>query len=348
MKIDIKQIFNRRSSGYLIICALFVLLSFQMPNNEIFLEHDCLIKLKIKSSNNYVEFDSTERECIAPLINYTNSLMEDIRVGDTKSIHTFLSNHHFSNKGLAIEQINENLKWASEVIGKATNSNDVELFISLPPYGYIDKYETNVSSVEYRYKDSRNNYDNTITFSFTVDYLPKRENLFVLKLLDIRFIKSEMSSSFLDMLINYKEATSPFCSLDSLANGKVGAVEINEWDLEDLDSAMITKLHHVDSLKVDGCHVGVVPEFVKGLRQLKYLDLSSNQIISIPSWFCELDKLEELNLSYNKISKVPNCILGNNSLQILQLQWNSINKNDVKAIKSKANKTLNIDLGQQE
>jgi hypothetical protein len=58
--------FNRRSGGFIIICALFVLLNCQMPNNEIFLEHDCLIKLKIKSSNNYVEFDSA----------YVNQLMQ--------------------------------------------------------------------------------------------------------------------------------------------------------------------------------------------------------------------------------------------------------------------------------
>ncbi|WP_032920337.1 leucine-rich repeat domain-containing protein, partial [Leptospira santarosai] len=55
-------------------------------------------------------------------------------------------------------------------------------------------------------------------------------------------------------------------------------------------------------------------------KNLKYLDLSNNQLATLPKEIGKLEKLEDLNLSGNPFTTFPQEIVGLKHLQILKLK----------------------------
>lgn len=51
-----------------------------------------------------------------------------------------------------------------------------------------------------------------------------------------------------------------------------------------------------------------VPAALRGLRQLRVLNLSMNELAAVPDWIAELTELEELDLSSNRFTKFPSVV----------------------------------------
>lgn len=68
----------------------------------------------------------------------------------------------------------------------------------------------------------------------------------------------------------------------------------NFWD-------RIAQCEELKQLEVSNCHLKVFPNKILGLKNLIKLDLSVNEIDSIPMSIFQLTSLEDLSLSYNRI-----------------------------------------------
>ena len=51
------------------------------------------------------------------------------------------------------------------------------------------------------------------------------------------------------------------------------------------------------------------PDAVRGLHELRTLDLRANRLTSVPDWIVELPRLEKLDLRWNEVSEVPQALL---------------------------------------
>jgi Leucine-rich repeat (LRR) protein len=90
------------------------------------------------------------------------------------------------------------------------------------------------------------------------------------------------------------------------------------------DNLYIVKRNHVIALKYRDKGLRSIPESIKVLRKLRYLDLSRCKINKIPESFKFLSKLRFLDLSRNIITTFPSSISELNSLRILNLEDNSL------------------------
>ncbi len=87
--------------------------------------------------------------------------------------------------------------------------------------------------------------------------------------------------------------------------------------LADLDS--------LGSLSLRGLQLGVVPESIRQLRQLKFLGLDALGLLHLPDWIAELD-LEGFSAVDNKLSAVPDSFRSLKRLKSLALRWNPLNQ----------------------
>lgn len=60
------------------------------------------------------------------------------------------------------------------------------------------------------------------------------------------------------------------------------------------------------------------------LKELRWLDLSSNRLELLPDWVCECEKLEYLNLAQNRIQRLPDCIGRLKNLRYLEANRNPL------------------------
>lgn len=66
---------------------------------------------------------------------------------------------------------------------------------------------------------------------------------------------------------------------------------------------------------------------MKADKNLKNLDLSFQNLQSIPEYVFEMVALENLNLSHNQLQELPRDILKLKSLKVLNISWNHITHN---------------------
>ena len=77
-------------------------------------------------------------------------------------------------------------------------------------------------------------------------------------------------------------------------------------------------------LNLGGCGLEKIPDSIKLLSNLIYLNLSYNKLGSIPKSIGSLSKLRSLNLAHNRIISVPNLINSLSRLKYINLSFNFI------------------------
>ncbi len=82
----------------------------------------------------------------------------------------------------------------------------------------------------------------------------------------------------------------------------------------------IYQMENLIRLEVNSCGLAFISNELKGLKALKYLDLSNNKIDKFPI----VNSLEYINVSNNRITKLSNELLELNSLKILNVESNNI------------------------
>jgi Leucine-rich repeat (LRR) protein len=86
--------------------------------------------------------------------------------------------------------------------------------------------------------------------------------------------------------------------------------------------AMVSKLQHLTHLNVRKCKIGHLPEIRS--KNLEYLDISCNDIESVPKWISQQYHLKFLNMGANKIKNLPD--LSDIPLDTLKVHKNQITK----------------------
>jgi Leucine-rich repeat (LRR) protein len=67
-----------------------------------------------------------------------------------------------------------------------------------------------------------------------------------------------------------------------------------------------------------------VPEWISKIKNLKYINLSSNSIGVVPDWLCEMKNIVSLDLSNNKIKQIPESMSKLTNLHSLDISNNSV------------------------
>lgn len=67
-----------------------------------------------------------------------------------------------------------------------------------------------------------------------------------------------------------------------------------------------------------------IPESISQLTNLKYLDLSFNELTAFPDWISQYINLQTLNISLNELTAVPDWIGQLTNLQYLNLDINQL------------------------
>ncbi|MFO7797434.1 MAG: hypothetical protein ACQERB_07155 [Promethearchaeati archaeon] len=71
---------------------------------------------------------------------------------------------------------------------------------------------------------------------------------------------------------------------------------------EDVRNSFCTKKNRVIKLNLKNSNLSEIPESIKNLNSLEFLDLSCNQISSVPKWLLEMPKLRRVVLTQNPIN----------------------------------------------
>lgn len=82
----------------------------------------------------------------------------------------------------------------------------------------------------------------------------------------------------------------------------------------------------VESLALIGQKLKKLPKDIVKLKNLKYLDISRNQITALPAELGQLTKLEELNASMNKIEEIHDSVFTLKRLIVLKLRRNKLGR----------------------
>jgi len=105
------------------------------------------------------------------------------------------------------------------------------------------------------------------------------------------------------------------------------------WHKQDLDfPALKFPCHYLSSngeiilLTLLNLGLSELPSEILNLKNLKYLNLYSNNLIELPTSFSDLKSLESLVLDNNQFSKVPNSLIDLPKLQNLYMRNNKISK----------------------
>jgi len=99
------------------------------------------------------------------------------------------------------------------------------------------------------------------------------------------------------------------------------------------------------TLKAAQNRISIIPSFFGTMKSLEVLDLTGNQISSLPKEFYSLPRLKRLHLSYNKLSVIDTAMSSLSNLEELTLACNDIKSlpNDVF---KHMNKLILLDLSQ--
>ncbi|XP_061588356.1 PH domain leucine-rich repeat protein phosphatase 1 [Cololabis saira] len=122
----------------------------------------------------------------------------------------------------------------------------------------------------------------------------------------------------------------------------VTQLDVRDNRLTDLDASVFPRLemlhcerNHIVSLKVKGCLLKGIYASNNELQQLDvspvpsnlgYMDISRNQMDSLPGWLVEAKKLEVLDVSHNLITELPARLLCSSSLRKLSAGHNKLQK----------------------
>lgn len=117
-------------------------------------------------------------------------------------------------------------------------------------------------------------------------------------------------------------------------------LDLSGWalgDLPELPTLSATDFAHVQTLQMSGVMASSedVSGFLRGFTDIRRLDLSSNQLQSLPTTLGNLTKLSELNLSRNHLTITPSMQQRLNrlsALESLDLRYNRVDSLDVSAM----------------
>jgi len=79
---------------------------------------------------------------------------------------------------------------------------------------------------------------------------------------------------------------------------------------------------------------------VSSLKKLRVLDLSYNELMSLPEEIGDLEELKLLNIRSNNLTALPNSLKNIFKLNVLNILDNNLDEDLVKAIKLKGPKCL--------
>jgi Leucine-rich repeat (LRR) protein len=80
-------------------------------------------------------------------------------------------------------------------------------------------------------------------------------------------------------------------------------LEINMYVNNDIN--MTIENMHITKLSLQNCGIEELPEEIKELSELNYLDLWNNELTVLPEFLANLEKLEDICISWNSITAIP-------------------------------------------
>jgi Leucine-rich repeat (LRR) protein len=88
--------------------------------------------------------------------------------------------------------------------------------------------------------------------------------------------------------------------------------------------SLIQKMTELEELILSGNEITALPEFLKGLKKLRKIDLSYNGLTELPEWIGELSNLEELILTGNQFKSLPASLANLTKLKRIHAEHNPI------------------------
>jgi len=140
----------------------------------------------------------------------------------------------------------------------------------------------------------------------------------------LNFVKTQTSDcDTISSILGYD--TSYLCCNEIVSycnsSGRVTTLNLNKNDLNVL-SPDIAKLTELENLNLSNNQLTSLPSELFSLKKLKYLQLDHNQFKTISSSISDLSTLENLNLSYNELTSLPNEIYDLKNLKTLSISNN--------------------------
>lgn len=171
------------------------------------------------------------------------------------------------------------------------------------------------------------NFSNPVISDFRelIENLPG--NLEVLKFfgLDVKSNGADFKHfNKLEKLIIFVNPRVPF-KLDSsiFSLGALNYLKINMDRIGDV-SEKIGNLENLIFLDLSGNNITSLPESIRNLDKLRILKIGNNKIKVLPREIGELENLEILDLSYNELSSLPESIGGLENLTNLNIEYNRV------------------------
>ena len=131
-----------------------------------------------------------------------------------------------------------------------------------------------------------------------------------------------------------KKDTNNF-SLNIIRFKNIKTIDISNYNLKDFE---LPGSDNLENICLNNCNLNKIPRSIFTCKNLKILDLSSNQISYIHKNISKLKKLKRLRLNKNNITELPDKLFKIKSLTDLILAKNPINK-----IPEKIGKLLNLE-----
>ncbi len=110
---------------------------------------------------------------------------------------------------------------------------------------------------------------------------------------------------------------------DTLDRDQVVALSFHKMKLEELP-AELNEFKHLKYLIVSKNKLTALPDFVGGMQELIYIDLSQNRFKELPEEICRLESLEKLILNRNGLQTLPECISNAKAITYIDLWDNPI------------------------
>jgi len=88
----------------------------------------------------------------------------------------------------------------------------------------------------------------------------------------------------------------------------------------------VFELRQLKSLSIYNNQISEIPAAIQNLTDLEFLDLSSNQILSLPDELFKLKQLKYLDFTSNQIYEIPAAIQNLSDLEFLDLSINSVDR----------------------